>query len=130
MLALLTNYLVCELPGVLARRPGAVSVGLIDQDLHPAARVRPLGIKHSHMSERSDNGITVTPWTPGLTSWRSCRAGRSCTPPQSGGGESDILLSTLWRRNSQIFKSCNLDSNFLINSSFIHYTQFSELSEE
>ena len=52
MLALLTNYLVCELPGVLARRPGAVSVGLIDQDLHPAARVRPLGIKHSQMSER------------------------------------------------------------------------------
>ena len=51
MLALLTN-LVCELPGVLARRPGAVSVGLIDQDLHPAARVRPLGIKHSQMSER------------------------------------------------------------------------------
>ena len=52
MLALLTNYLVCELPGVLARRPGAVSVGLIDQDLHPASRVRPLGIKHSQMSER------------------------------------------------------------------------------
>ena len=128
MLALL-SYLVCELPGVLARRPGAVSVGLIDQDLHPAARVRPLGIKHSQTSE-SKGIITVTPWTPGLTSWRSCRAGRSCTPPQSEEAESDILLSTLWRRNAQIFKSCNLDFNFLITSSVIHYTQFSELSGE
>ena len=49
MLALLTNYLVCELPGVLARRPGAVSVGLIDQDLHPAARVRALGKTESEI---------------------------------------------------------------------------------
>ena len=30
-------YLVSELPRVLTRCPGAVSVGLIDQDLHPAA---------------------------------------------------------------------------------------------
>ena len=61
-------YLVSELPRVLARRPGSISVGLIDQDLHPAARVsslenQRLGVNkescHSHTLDSCDDFLAI-----------------------------------------------------------------------